>query len=115
MVRLKLRRPTKQIRARGISTNVILLNRPAPQERSRRLLSLLMEGMEKIVASQKEIAALKDALHKELDRIRRDHDPLKIDNAFVLWFADAYILAIEIRPSRALSGGLGTRPWTRFM
>jgi AIPR protein len=61
------------------------------------------------VANQKEIAALRKGLHEEVDRIKRDYSPLKIDNAFVLWFADAYILGDRDRARDGVIGGPGDK------
>jgi len=61
------------------------------------------------VANQKEIAALRKGLHEEVDRIKRDYSPLKIDNAFVLWFADAYILGDRDRAKDGVIGGPGDK------
>ncbi|HME07366.1 MAG TPA: hypothetical protein VKG25_09960, partial [Bryobacteraceae bacterium] len=69
----------------------------------------LPEGIEDGVANQKEIAALRKGLHEEVDRIRRDYSPLKIDNAFVLWFADAYILGDRDRAKDGVIGGPGDK------
>jgi len=64
-----------------------------------------MEGHSKLMANQK-IAGLQRELHKEVDRIRHDHDPLKIDNAFVLWFSDAYIVGDR---KQAFDGIIGSK------
>jgi hypothetical protein len=61
------------------------------------------------VANQKQIAALRKDLHGEVDRIKRDYSPLKIDNAFVVWFAEAYILGDRGRAKDGVIGGPGDK------
>jgi len=61
------------------------------------------------MANQKQVAALRKGLHEEVERIKRDYNPLKIDNAFVVWFAEAYILGDRDRAKDGVIGGPGDK------
>jgi len=61
------------------------------------------------VANQKQVAALRKGLHGEADRIKRDYSPLKIDNAFVVLLAEAYVLDDRGRAKDGVIGGPGDK------
>jgi len=48
-------------------------------------------------------------LQKEVERVRSEHFPLKDDNAFVLWFAEAYLIGDRNRAFDGIIGGPGDK------
>jgi len=53
--------------------------------------------------------ALMERLRKEVGQVKAEHYPIKVDNAFVLWFAEAYLVGDRRKAFDGVVGGPGDK------